>query len=345
MNIIAQDNAVVNVFLPQVTNTAETAKASEKEQKAKKFKEKIAEMKKKSGKVSKKMKKVNFARGQRMEQCASTIHFYKCPRCGKIEISSMERCRDKMCPLCNWILARQRLNNMVKTFNAIDISKYKFYFLTLTIKNVKPAEINEALQSMAKAWDKMLKRRDSKRYIKGWARSVEITYNQITNTLHPHYHVIIMYEKDCDYLLDGTYFKPVWKETLNIDYDPVIDFRPIRTKNITTEDEKEQNRVYSAVLETFKYSTKSKDLLDMPLETFAQLVNGIGGKRMVSYGGIIRKTRALLNIQDEESEEEETTETKTCECGAEMLETLAEWSMSAAGYTETFTNILYRGEQ
>lgn len=343
MVIITENSGIVNIY----AQNQETAEISVTDEKKDNFKKKIAEMKQKNIEVSKKMKKFNFARGQRMEQCASTIHYYKCPCCGKYEITNMERCRDKMCPLCNWVLARQRLINMVDIFNEIDKKeqKYDFYFLTLTIKNVYPKDIREAMQTMSRAWDKMLKRKAAKENLKGWARATEITYNKITRTVHPHYHVILMYEKGTRDILDGSWFKPSWKETLNIGYDPVIDFRPIRpkadNKESSTEDEKEQARIYGAVLETFKYSLKSSDLLDMTQSDFNQLCAGINNKRMVSFGGIIKETKKALGIKDEEeSEEAETIENKICSCGAQMLEASATWALASSGYKESFKRSL-----
>lgn len=337
MIIITQNTGVVNIY----AQNEETAVFNQSSSKTNKFKEKTAEMKKKSIKISEKMRSVNFKRAERMAHCADTIHFYKCPKCGKYEITTMERCRDKMCPLCNWILARQRLINMVEVLNKIEESgKYNFFFLTLTIRNVKPTEINEALKSMAKAWDKMMKRRAVRTNLKGWARSTEITYNNITHTVHPHYHVILIYEKGTSNILDGSFFKPAWKETLQITYDPIIDFRPIKAKN---GDEEEQAKIYGAVLETFKYCTKSNDLIDMPLSEFQALVNGINNKRMVSFGGLIKQIRRELNIKDEEAEEgtEELKQTKPCSCGADMLLYTAEWATASSGYKETFKNAYY----
>lgn len=341
MIIISHNEGIVNIYAQNGKN----AIIDNKEEKTAKFKKKTAEMKQKSLIVSEKMKKINFKRGLRMEHCADTIHFYKCPNCGKYEITNMERCRDRMCPLCNWILARQRLINMVEVLNKIgEEDKYNFFFLTLTIRNVKPKEIDEALKCMAKAWDKMMKRRIVKENLKGWARSTEITYNEITHTVHPHYHVILVYDKNFKDILDGAYFKPTWKETLQITYDPVIDFRPIRAK-AENNDNEEQAKIYGAVLETFKYSTKSNDLINMPLKEFTELVNGISNKRMVSFGGIIKKTRKELNIIDEEAEEqEELKQTKTCECGAEMLLYTAEWATASSGYKETFKEAYRKAE-
>lgn len=343
MNIIARDNAVVNLYFP---NNAETPVIEKTNEKNAKFKQKLTKMKKESLKVSKKMKHFNLARGKRMEMCADTIHYYSCPHCQRVKISNMERCRDRMCPLCNWLLAKQRLNDMIKTFNNIDISKYKFYFLTLTIRNVNPEDIRQALESMAKAWDKMMKRKDAKDYLRGWARSVEMTYNPITHTLHPHYHVILMYDADCKYVLDGRWFKPVWKETMNISYDPIIDFTPIRSiKGQEDLDNAEQERIYKAVLETFKYSIKSNDLIDMPQREFNLLVEGINQKRLVSFGGVIKKIRSIIDLEEDKGEiNEELKENIKCDCGADMLLTSACWSLAAAGYKNTFAMILSESE-
>ncbi|MEE2577636.1 protein rep, partial [Pseudomonas aeruginosa] len=71
--------------------------------------------------------------------------------------------------------------------------------------------------------------------------------------------------------------------------------------------------------ETSKYSVKSSDYLTGDREKDAEIVNdleqGLYRKRMLSYGGLLKKKHKLLNLDDAEdgnliqtSDEEKTTE-------------------------------------
>ncbi|MGK8455097.1 protein rep, partial [Staphylococcus epidermidis] len=74
-----------------------------------------------------------------------------------------------------------------------------------------------------------------------------------------------------------------------------------------------------AIKETSKYSVKSSDYLTGDREKDAEIVNdleqGLYRKRMLSYGGLLKKKHKLLNLDDAEdgnliqtSDEEKTTE-------------------------------------
>ena len=84
-----------------------------------------------------------------------------------------------------------------------------------------------------------------------------------------------------------------------------------------------------AICETFKYAIKSKDLDEMPLNEFRALVDGLSGKRLISFGGIIKELAAEMRLEMEtvdDSDEEETVEICN-KCGNSSLEKLIyKWS-------------------
>lgn len=294
---------------------------------------KWTERKKTNLKIANKMFDAGFEeRAKRMMFCGTRLVKSVCPDCGKSEISSANLCRDRLCPTCAWRLSLRRFADMCATMQYLnDFSSYDAGFLTLTVKNCKPEELRYTLQKLAEDWNRMMVQRGMKKIVWGWARSLEITYNPRTNTFHPHYHVIMITDTRGD--TEGEirrYFREAWANACRLSYEPITDYRYIRSKaeGGTNIDNQE---FANAILETYKYSVKSDDMKQMPLEVFRQFVAAISGIRFCSFGGAIKKARKELGYKDTDEEIDEDVRV-TCDCGAHMTQALLLWSFTDNQY-------------
>ena len=271
-------------------------------------------------------------RGWRMKECSRFINLSVCPDCGRSIASSATLCRDRVCPTCAWRLSAKQSAEMVQTLAFInDIEDYDALFLTLTVRNCDESQLSPTLDMMSKAWNKMLSRRKNRELIKGTARSVEVTYNAKAKTFHPHYHIIMLIEKDSrDIDKLSAYFNHEWQTAANITYQPITDLRRIENSTLLEYDKKDAEFYKKAILETFKYTIKDDSLADMPLSSFRYYVDGIQGKRLVAYTGIIKEARKQLDYNDELEDETETL--KCPDCNADMLSAIYEWSFSQNTY-------------
>lgn len=286
--------------------------------------------------VADKMADAGFTkRGFRMRECGTYLTYKYCPDCGKSFISSSNLCRDKLCPTCSWRLSLKRFAEMCCTINALgDYNLSCAGFLTLTVKNCKPENLKYTIKKMNEDWNRMLAGRKMRVLIIGWARSLEITYNKETNTFHPHFHVIVLFE---DLISEGELnkmFRKAWARACRLPYEPITDFRLIdRCKeSIATDNDK----IFKAILETFKYSVKDSELSDMPIPVFRQFVLAIQGMRFVSFGGIIKQARKELGLKENDQEDENDIELAKdkCTCGAELLKVVCEWSFTERQYKQ-----------
>lgn len=273
----------------------------------------------------------NEKRGFKVKNCSTQLIVKRC-ECGThSRVIGANLCRDRLCPICSWRLSLKRYADMLKTLDNIDLHKYTPYFLTLTLKNCDPEELGATILTITKAWKRILYRKLLKDSVKGWARSIETTFNNKTGTVHPHMHCILLIEKgtEAERLFSGhkadKELRAQWKHALEIDYEPVIDLRQVTN----TKDGKEYSMIES-VLETFKYSVKDKDLIDMPLRTFREVAKGLAGKRLVAYGGIL-KTAKADTIEDNIAEDIDLI----CEnCGSGLIEVVREWSFGKQDYID-----------
>lgn len=277
-------------------------------------------------------------RAARMRECGRWLTVQKCPECGKSHISSASLCRDRLCPTCAWRLNLKRFAEMMSCAGLIqDIGDYTPAFLTLTVRNVRAGDLRATLRQMSADWNRFINRPKTKQLVAGWARALEITYNQDRHTFHPHYHIILLQDTDALGLREMTpgtcrrYYREAWHKAARLDYEPITDYREIHPR----EDDSGQcdsDRLAAAITETFKYATKSRDIEEMTARELREYAAAVTGIRFTAYGGIIKQARAQLGYKGEELQESDVEPHIRCECGAELVEMVAEWSFERHQY-------------
>lgn len=259
-------------------------------------------------------------RGMRMAECAETVLFRHCDDCGRVSVHRAQLCRDKLCPVCSWRLARQRYGAMLQILRYIANGDggegEKFWFMTLTVPNVDMIHLGATLDAMAAAWNRLLQRVSVKDSVLGWARAVEITYNQKTRQAHPHYHVILV-------TLDAR--DKMWQQKIISDWlacyrgegTPSIkaqDIRAVYSKDVLCDDAQTK-----AILETFKYTQKSSDLLEMPGKILYEYAAQTARRRMIAFGGILKDAKAALHVADMEEVADERDTSACTYCGSKAV--------------------------
>lgn len=300
MIIIAHNVTIVN------------AKSEEKTPATPKYLEKWEEHKRMNERVAQKMIAIGYTeRGERMNDCAKQITFVHCDDCDRYSVARTNLCRDRFCPTCNWRLALQRYINMKRVTERLmtDYNQAYYSFVTLTVENCRPDALNETMVQMAKTWNRLLQRqviKDEASGVAGWAKSVEITYNPKAHTMHPHYHLLILWRKnDRSRELVNGWLQSCERSGLRAVIE-AQDWQPIQDKGNSGDS------MAAAICETFKYAVKSKQLDDMTYREFKILVDEIAGKRLVSFGGIIKDIVRDLKIDMESLSDEEVTVCRHC---------------------------------
>ena len=285
-------------------------------------------------------------RGYRMKDCSRFITTSVCPECQRTITSSATLCRDRVCPTCAWRLSAKQSAEMLQTLALVnDIEETTACFLTLTLKNCSTDQLRPTLDMMSESWHRMAMKKKFKDIVLGTARSVEITYNKVRKEFHPHLHTILLLdtEKIQNETIEelGAFFNQEWKKANRLLYEPITDLRLIHNFEMLETDKANAEFYKKAILETFKYTIKDDTMQDMTLADFRFYVDGVQGKRLVSYSGIIKTARQALEMQDE-LEQEETT--KCCpDCSSEMLSAVYAWSFASGTYKRFATSVLIDG--
>lgn len=336
MDIIARDGEIVNIISSEIPREI-TGIVSE-------IGEKWTMHKLSAKNVADKLMKIQkYARGYRMQTCAEKIGMAVCQKCGRKHITYAQLCRDRFCPVCGWRLALKRFANMVQIVQGLRerYPESEWQFVTLTVANCRPEELGVTLDEMARTWNCIWSRKSTKtRPIQGWARSLEVTYNKDTKTFHPHYHVLVLW--DDGYSPDEfeqEWLERAWMKTIQLrtvsqaqKSEMVSAQNRCMISSIYDQEEEEAQEVTKAVLETYKYSIKSKDLQEMPLKIFKELDEKLKGRRMVAFGGIVKEyaqEMGLVNMDKAaETADEDDDDQRACmACGStQVIEIVGQWA-------------------
>ena len=197
----------------------------------------------------------------------------------KLKLSSAQFCRVRHCPVCQW---RRSLRWKAKAYKALpkvieDYSKYRWLFLTLTLKNCALTDLRESLDHMNKSFKRLTERKAFPGV--GWIKSVEVTRGRDGQSAHPHIHCLMMVKPSFfkkNYLSQKKWVE-LWKNCLRVDYQPILDVQAIRSH---------QSPVI-LLSEVLKYQTKESDLVADP-HWFLEFVKQMHKTRAVSVGGVLR---------------------------------------------------------
>lgn len=238
-------------------------------------------------------------------------------------------CHDRGCRLCQHKKSRvhaYQLNKIMRTalkeFDNLD-----FIFATFTMKNVEnsPVALKSAIKQMNGAFHKMnnysrlvgkngRKIAPVDRVIKGSIRSLEVTYNAKTDTLHPHLHVIFAVDRERyfdvkeDNYIDQTEWIKLWQKALGVDYAPSVHVEVIKANK-----RKGIDSLLGSVLEIAKYETKPDSAFvgaygwKKAMKVVYSLSEGLAGVRSFGFAGVLKDIKSEIfgkkNLDDVSDEE------------------------------------------
>ena len=249
------------------------------------------------------------AHARRISSCGTYLEFSHGGEGRKLDFADF--CHDRFCPCCNWRRSLKVYGQIQAVLGHLAPEQYTYLFLTLTQKNCgasDPAELKQECDRLYEGWRWLYRNgwmfRDG--IVQGTIRSFEITYNQDSNTFHPHFHVILAMPKDYfdarqDYYTTSMDWAEEWACALDLNYLPNVDIRRLRP-----DDDEGQGVSYAkAVAEVSKYATKITDVLryhrSRGVSILESLTYALHGRRLLGLTGCFRKAFQALNLEDPES--------------------------------------------
>lgn len=247
---------------------------------------------------------LHFKKANNVYGCADELIF-KMTDEGYLRLHQVWFCKSKLCPLCNWrrSLKMSYQNEQIISQAISQYPKARFLFLTLTVKNVYDGkELDKSLKEMTNGFRKLMKYKKVSKNMIGYLRATEVTINELDNSFHPHFHILLMvkptYFKNSENYINQDEWTSLWKKAMRIEYTPVVDVRAVKGKN------GDKNSVKKAVLETSKYPVKDSDYLTNNIEKDSFIVDhletGLYRKRQIGYGLLFKEIRKELHLDEVE---------------------------------------------
>lgn len=250
---------------------------------------------------------LEFKKAERVRDCGVILQF-KASDTGHLKLYKAWFCKSPLCSLCNW---RRAMKHSAQSKTIItEVMKRKpscrWLFFTFTVKNVYDGEeLNQSLSDMARGFRKMVQYKKIDDNLIGFMRTTEVTVNKKDNSYNQHIHAMMCFESSYfrskkNYITHKDW-QAFWKKAMKLDYDPNVFVTAIKS---TVSTEKDKQTIEEAVNETAKYSVKSADYLtddeERNLQIVKDLEEGLHRKRLISYGGLLKKIHKELNLDSAE---------------------------------------------
>lgn len=189
-------------------------------------------------------------------------------------------CRKRWCTQCNRIKAFEMTNAYKEPLTNLG----QLYFVTLTRPNVKGRQLKSEIQKLIKAFQKIKDNLRKNYDIKlSGMRKLEVTYNEETDTYHPHFHFIQ------SNLVHSDKLQELWLKQFPNASSKGQDIRTIDTNN------------EKSFIELFKYATKetTKEGKQYTGEVLHTIYSALEGQRIFQTYGSIKKVKEPKEAKDE----------------------------------------------
>ena len=301
-------------------------------------------------------------KARRVSECANYTEFQRHDPDGQhsgpwLTLHTANFCRNRLCPMCGWrrsLKMGSQAREVVAEANRQKVSRdgvaFKWLLVTFTVKNVTGPELGRTIDQLHKAAHNMAKTKRWKAAVKGWLRATEITHNTDVksasfDTFHPHLHFLLCvnsrYFKSADYIPQKEW-KAMWERAAGLDYDSQVNVKAVKDlENDPTKESK--TSLGGALAEVTKYVCKPQGVVtwenpEMAVRTVLVLDRMLDGRRLTSWGGVLKEAAAKLKLDSIENGDlvhvESESEDKDANAIADYV--AFNWSVGVSDYLKFY---------
>ncbi|MDA1937193.1 protein rep [Bacillus thuringiensis] len=215
------------------------------------------------------------------KDCGTFNQFISTSDKEKSKLIASNSCKNRFCPICAWRKACKDAMKIATMMEAIKLEEKKeFLFLTLTTPNIKGDAVRSEIDRFNKAFNKLFKRRNVARSIKGYIRKLEMTYNKERDDYNPHFHVLLCVDKNYfkrkELYIKQKEWLSMWREATDLPEITQVHIQKV-----------ELIREGNAVGEIAKYSAKDYEMATSQ-EVFDVFYSALKSRQLVVYGGMFK---------------------------------------------------------
>lgn len=301
-------------------------------------------------------------KARRVSECANYTEFQRHDPDSQhsgpwLTLHTANFCRNRLCPMCGWrrsLKLGSQAREVVAEANRQKVSRdgvvYKWLLVTFTVRNVTGPELGRTIDQLHKAAHNMAKTKRWKAAVKGWLRATEVTHNTDVksasfDTFHPHLHFLLCvnsrYFKSADYIPQKEW-KAMWERAAGLNYDSQVNVKAVKDlENDPTKESK--TSLGGALAEVTKYVCKPQGVVtwenpEMAVRTVLVLDRMLDGRRLTSWGGVLKEAAAKLKLDSIETGDlvhvESESEDKDANAIADYV--AFNWSVGVSDYLKFY---------
>ena len=304
----------------------------------------------------------------RVDRCADRLGFWECMESKEHpkKLKSGYFCKHRLCINCQWRKSMRQYHTSKEL--ALEALRrhptLKFVFLTLTVPNVPLRGLSDAIDGLFESWRRLRQRKEVKSAVRGYLRTLEVTYNHERDDWHPHIHAVLVlpsgYFKTDLYITQERWLK-LWREATRMPQITQVDIRKIKTRKEGVEP------LEVGFAEACKYGVKPwstgskisikklmskrrvprnlkghawlRETVEETAEVVDLLMAALERRRLVQVGGILRDIKRELKLKDGEDEDADLVNVAGKEtgcrcdvCGGDMIEHSYWWNSLLTHY-------------
>jgi plasmid rolling circle replication initiator protein Rep len=237
-------------------------------------------------------------RAFRMAACGQCLQFSECDEHGIKKLKHANFCRERLCPMCAWRRSLKTSQQVHDVSHAVfrEHPKWKYLLLTLTVPNCPGSDLHQTTTKILKSFKSLMDLKEVKAGVRGYFRSLEVTYNLETKQYHPHLHVMLLVTQSyftSDYIKHARWLE-LWQKLTKDSSITQVDIRRMRTKGKSLETASAELSKYLTKFSSFIETVDQKELI----EIVKTLHESMSGRRLQQYGGVLKKLHYDLHLAD-----------------------------------------------
>lgn len=275
---------------------------------------------------------------EKLMECGTWLHFDSCPSGHEKYLRKANFCKKRLCPFCQWRRTVRLGQELLEVLHAHqkENPKDRHLMITLTTHNCVSEDLGKTITDLHKGFDRLVKYKEVSKVLKGYFRSLEVTYNASKDTYNPHIHILSVVPPKYftnDYIKRDRWLS-LWRKAMNNPAITQVDVRTIKPKKGNT---KPEQVLRGGVAEVAKYAIKTSDFLSKKLteekqaEVLLTYAFALHKRKLQTFAGCLLEWRKKLQLDLKNQDLEEMIDllkSESCKCSicnSELIYEIFRW--------------------
>ena len=259
-----------------------------------------------------------------LRECGTWLHFDSCPSGHEKKLRQANFCGKRLCPICQW---RKTVRMAQELWECLHVyfhnnPKDRLLLVTLTVPNVPSKELGYTVTHLFESFQRLIKRKEVESIVKGFYRTLEVTYNETDDSYHPHIHSLFCVPSNYftkNYIKHSKWLQ-LWQEAARDSSITQIDVRAVKSTGPNGDINPQSAGIFR---EVSKYSVKTSDFLkdsiedEKKVEVLLTYAFALHKRKLQAFGKMLLGYRKMLHLADKNPKDEEKTDLtdyENCHC-------------------------------